>query len=100
VLGKSVSLPVERCHIVTKEAPIMSQAKRWTVTTSGQPLDDIAHKLSAAGFSVDQVLTEIGCVTGTADAQVAERLRSIPGVIDVSEEVAFDVGPPGDADTW
>jgi hypothetical protein len=77
----------------------MTQDKRWTVTTSG-PLKEITNKLSEAGFSVDQILSEIGVITGTADAKVAERIRSIPGVTDVSEEVAFGVGPPGDTETW
>jgi hypothetical protein len=78
----------------------MTQEKRWTVTTSGGSPKEIADRLTNVGFSVDQILTEIGCITGTGDAKVAERVRKIPGVTDVSEEVVFDVGPPGDTETW
>jgi hypothetical protein len=80
----------------------MSQDKRWTVTTStfGQSLEQVADKLRAAGFSVDQVLTEVGVITGTADAKAVERIRAHPDVTDVSEEVVFDVGPPEGNETW
>ena len=77
-----------------------SQDKRWVVTTSGGSLNEIADRLRAAGFSVDDILSEIGVITGAGDATVAERIRSLPGVTDVSEEVVFDVGPPGDTETW
>ena len=78
----------------------MAEVKRWTVTTSDRPLKEVADELSEAGFSVDQILTEIGCITGTADAKVAKSIRTVPGVTDVSEEIAFDVGPPESNDTW
>ncbi len=72
----------------------MAQRKRWTVCAPGEPLHEVARKLTEAGFEVDDVLTAIGCITGSAEPAVAERIRSIPGVSDVSEEVVFDVGPP------
>jgi hypothetical protein len=78
----------------------MADIERWTVTTSGTKLEDLAKKLSEAGFAVDQVLTEIGSITGKADAKVAEKIRSISGVTDVSREVKIDIGPPGDTETW
>lgn len=78
----------------------MAQEKRWTVTTSGGSLNEVADRLAEVGFSVDQILTEIGCITGTSDVKVAERARTVPGVTDVSEELVFDVGPPEDTETW
>ena len=73
----------------------MAQQKRWTVSAAlNAPLNEVARKLTEAGFVVDGVLTEIGCITGSADTAVAKRVRSIPGVTDVSEELAFDIGPP------
>jgi hypothetical protein len=74
--------------------------KRWTVTTSGKSLKEVADKVRATGFAVDQVLAEVGVITGTGDAKAAERIRSIPGVTDVSEEIQFDIGPPGNTETW
>jgi hypothetical protein len=73
----------------------MAQQKRWWVTASpGAPLDEIARQLTEAGFKVDDVLTAIGSITGSAEPPVAERIRSVPGVTDVSEEPVVNIGPP------
>ncbi|MFD2934267.1 hypothetical protein [Spirosoma flavum] len=65
-----------------------------------RPLTDITEELTKTGFTVDQVLTEIGCVTGTASNDVAEKLRLIPGVADISPEQGIDIGPPDAEITW
>lgn len=76
-------------------------SKRWVVTTSGdQSLDDIQKNLVDSGFKVDEVLREIGLITGVAEDDVAEKLRQVGGVVDVSPEPAVDIGPPGSSDTW
>jgi len=73
----------------------MAKQKRWVVTTSGnQPLNDVRKNLVESGFTVDQVLGEIGLITGAAEDDVAERVRKIPGVVDVSPEASIDIGPP------
>lgn len=73
----------------------MARQKRWVVTTSGKkPLSDVRKDLVESGFTVDQVLGEIGLITGTAEDDVAERARKITGVVDVSQEAAVDIGPP------
>ncbi|MFD1874162.1 hypothetical protein [Hymenobacter bucti] len=74
----------------------MATSKRWIITTSGeQPLPAIERRLAAAGFVVEQVLTEIGCITGTAPEDAAEQARAIPGVADVSPEgPPITIGPP------
>ncbi len=79
----------------------MALKKRWVVTTSGdRSLGDIKKKLTEAGFAVEQVLDEIGCIIGEASDVVVERLRSIPGVTDVSPEPSVDIGPPDAPVTW
>lgn len=79
----------------------MPETKRWNVTTSGdQSLSDVKKKLSQEGFNVDQVLEEIGTITGDASDDVAEKLRKIPGVTDVSPEIGIDIGPPDAPVTW
>ena len=56
----------------------MSESKRWIVTTSNKrALSDVTKELTKTGFAVDQVLSEIGCVTGTASSDVIKKLRSI-----------------------
>ena len=80
----------------------MSESKRWVVTTSGeQSLSEVKKNVKKAGFNIDQVLDEIGCITGTASDDVAHRLRALPGVADVSsEEPPINIGPPDAPVTW
>ena len=80
----------------------MSQkAQGWIVTTSGdRPAKDVAKDLKAAGFSVGQILEEIGCITGEADDRTVEKARAIRGVADVSREGEIDIGPPDAPVTW
>lgn len=69
--------------------------KKWIVTTSGKKsLSDIKKKLTESGFSVDQVLDEIGVITGTSSDDDVERLRKVAGVADVSPDEQVDIGPP------
>lgn len=75
--------------------------KQWVVTTSGErPLADVAKDLRKKGFKVDEVLGEIGAITGEAADEVAEKVRSVEGVADVSVNVPIDIGPPDSTDTW
>lgn len=81
----------------------MSECKKWIVTTSGdRTLKEVEENLTETGFEVDQVLDEIGCITGTASDDTAKRLRTIPGVVDVApaEVPPVDIGPPDAPITW
>jgi hypothetical protein len=79
-----------------------AETKAWVVTASGEkPLPDVEATVRDAGFTVERVLGEIECITGTASDEVAERLRRLPGVSDVSPAPPpMDVGPPGSSTTW
>jgi hypothetical protein len=78
----------------------MAHGKRWIVTLAdGSALADARRRLADAGFDVDQVLNEIGVVTGRCDDKVAAKLRKIEAVEDVSPEGEVGIGPP-DADLW
>lgn len=73
----------------------MASSTTWIVTTSDQrPISDIARDLTRAGFTTDQVLSDIGSITGSAAPGIAAKLRAIAGVIDVSPDTAIDIGPP------
>lgn len=73
----------------------------WIVTTSGdRPAKEVAKDLKAAGFSVGQVLDEIGSIIGEADESVVDKIRSVRGVADVSPDREIDIGPPGAPSTW
>ncbi len=79
----------------------MAESKGWIVTTSpDRPIKEIAKDLKAAGFTVGQVLEEIGSITGAAAEDVAKRARSIAGVVDVSPDSPIEIGPPGSPDSW
>lgn len=73
----------------------MATRKEWVVTTSGdRPIADIAKELKQAGFQVDQVLSDVGLITGAGGDDIAESLRKVKGVSDVSVNAGANVGPP------
>lgn len=79
----------------------MTANKTWILTTSGdRPLDDIARDAQQKGFDIGSILEEIGCITGKAEDDTAERLRDIAGVTDVSPDPEIDIGPPDAEETW
>ena len=78
----------------------MAKGKTWIVTTSGdRPAKDVAKDLKATGFSVGQLIDEIGSITGEADDAVREA-SSDRGVTDVSRDSQIDIGPPDSPMTW
>ena len=80
---------------------IMDRNKKWIVTISGnQSLSDVKKSLTETGFTVEQVLDQIGCITGFATDDIAARLRMMPGVADVSPDTDMGIGPPHDSITW
>jgi hypothetical protein len=81
--------------------PKAKPKKSWTVTTSGdRPLGDVAKDLRKSGFKVDELMTEIGIITGEAPDGAAAKARKVKGVTDVSSTPTADVGPPDSSDTW
>ena len=49
---------------------------------------------------MNQVYGEIGSLSGHAPQEVAEKIKGIKGVADVSPDTSIDIGP-GDAElTW
>ena len=77
------------------------QQRGWIITTSSErAIKDIASDLKKAGFSVGHVLEEVGSITGAAAADTVTKLRSIPGVVDVSPDAPIDIGPPDSDKTW
>lgn len=57
------------------------------VTLSGShPVADVTSSLAARGFKVEQVLQELGIVTGRAPSGLTDALRAVPGVADVGKD--------------
>lgn len=67
--------------------------ERITVTVSGDP-NAVAERLRAAGMNVEQVLSEIGIITGSAAADQHASLANLPGVVSVEAEQSFQLPPP------
>jgi hypothetical protein len=78
----------------------MAQTECIVTTSSERPIKDVAKDLAKAGLKVDQVLDEIGSITGTCEPKQLDRLRAVRGVSDVSQSGGVDVGPPGSPTTW
>lgn len=77
------------------------KTKKWVITTSNErPIDEVTQELTKSGFTVEQVLETIGSVTGAASDDVAEKLRKVPGVADVSPDADVNIGPPNGDVTW
>ena len=75
--------------------------KIWVVTLD--PDYDVAaasRGLKEAGFTVSAAMHDIGVITGAASDETADRVRSLPGVTDVAEDQAIDIGLPGGDETW
>jgi hypothetical protein len=55
---------------------------------------DVAEALRAAGMRVDQVLDDIGMVTGTVDDAAEQAVRAVAGVQSVDRALNFQLPPP------
>lgn len=53
-------------------------------------------ELKHIGFTIEGVLEAIGSVIARGNEDQARKARLIPGVTDVSKEVVFDIGGPGE----
>ena len=76
--------------------------KKWIITTAGKDkLADIQKELKDKGFTVNEVMHEIGIISGTAPDDIADKLRKIAGVTNVSPDGDINIGKPGNgSDTW
>lgn len=79
----------------------MSTTKKWVVTLSNEKsVRELSRKLTETGFEVDQVLDQIGCITGSGSDEVAQKIRKISGVADVSPESTIQLPPSDESVTW
>lgn len=68
-----------------------------TVTVDRQhaaAIADVAEALRVTGMQVEQVLGDIGMVTGTIDADAEQSVRAVDGVQSVDRSVEFQLPPP------
>ncbi|GAB2755249.1 hypothetical protein GCM10027174_33610 [Salinifilum aidingensis] len=62
----------------------------------GVGIDELADRLRSAGMQVEQVLGEIGMITGSVPREHREGVRTTPGVAGVEDETTFHAPPPDD----
>ncbi|HMD00406.1 MAG TPA: hypothetical protein VKH37_09635 [Ferruginibacter sp.] len=75
--------------------------KKWVITLSGdRPIAEVKKDITALGFKVEQLLSEIGSITGSATETVVKKIRSKAGIADVSEDSDINLGPPDAPVTW
>jgi hypothetical protein len=68
----------------------------WVVTVSpDRPIDAVATDVKAAGFEVRDILPFTGTIVGYSDESVAEKLRNIRSVVDVSPDYPVHAFPSG-----
>jgi hypothetical protein len=67
--------------------------ERITVTVSGDP-DAVAQQLRAAGMNVEQVLSQVGVITGSVAAGQQASLGDLPDVVSVEREHSFQLPSP------
>jgi hypothetical protein len=80
----------------------MAESKPWVVTLSGdRPINELASDIEEVGFVIDQVLEATNIITGSSTDSVADAVRAIPGVADVSAPTPdIDIGRPDSPETW
>ncbi len=81
----------------------MDERKKLVVTTSeDRSIKEVEKDLVKKGFVVAQVYESIGSIRGEiADGEKIDKLKEIPGVIDVSEEPPpVNIGPPDSPISW
>jgi len=79
----------------------MTGTRQWVVTLApDRRAGDVATELAALGFTIGEILEEIGCITGTAPEDVVVRVRRIAGVADVAPDLQVNLGPPDGGQTW
>ncbi len=74
--------------------------EKVTVTVDDDHLGQVAslaEQLSTAGMEVEQVLGEIGIITGSAPAERRAALEGLAGVSAVESENSFQL-PPSDSE--
>ena len=60
-------------------------------------IDGVVRSLKASGMHVDDVLAEIGFISGSVPSGRITALASVPGVASVDQELTYRVPPPGSA---
>lgn len=81
----------------TDEQPSDEQAAEVTISVDDDhvgTLDAVAERLRAVGLSVDELLAEIGIITGRIAESRAGDLETVEGVAHVERSRSYQLPPP------
>jgi hypothetical protein len=79
----------------------MPGQRRWILTVDPDcSLDTLTKALEAQGCRIESVLAEIGVITISADADDAQGISNVPGVLSVEADRQIDIGPPDGSPGW
>jgi hypothetical protein len=74
--------------------PTRKAAVAVVVTVSDGRPQQATARLRNAGMAIDDVMDELGMVTGTVAEDAIPALESVPGVIAVERQRTYHVPPP------
>lgn len=86
-----------REFLATSKGIELAMPDRVVVTVHDDQLDhveEVADQLRGAGMRIDQVLGEIGVITGSLPEDRRAAVLSMPGIAAVENETTFQVPPP------
>lgn len=79
----------------------MAKLPKWLVTVDlDKSIQEIRGQLESEGFVVDNLLADVGCITGQANQETVNRSRQIAGILDISPDVPIQLPPPDEQETW
>jgi hypothetical protein len=60
----------------------------------GQDIKSIVNQLRSAGLKIEQVMDQVGAISGSVDSNALQKIRKIKGVASVEESTSFQIPPP------
>lgn len=82
-------------------SPSKPAPRRWIVTlAANESPAQMAERLRARGFVVDQVLEAVGVITGQAGASTVEHLKALPGLQSIEPDQPIQLPDHGAGLTW
>jgi len=81
--------------------PAPAAPRRWIVTLAGDASPEkIAEDLRAKGFVVEQVLGDVGVITGQASDSTVEKLKVLPTLQSIEPDQPIQLPDPSTGITW
>ena len=81
--------------------PAPPAPRRWIVTLTGDASpEQTAEDLRAKGFVVEQVLGEVGVITGQASDSTVEKLKTLPTLQSIEPDQPIQLPDPSTGITW